>query len=96
MERLLAEFATGMLLYDRFCWVNEGATGGGNSSQHKEGGGYGVPNSETAVLFSTYATTKILIICGRNFETDSGAAFCHYCVFPFTLVLLGIMKCTAL
>jgi hypothetical protein len=37
MERLLPEFANGMLLYDRFCWVNEGATGGGNSSQHKEG-----------------------------------------------------------
>jgi hypothetical protein len=37
MERLLLEFANGMLLYDRFCWVNKGATGGGNSSEYEEG-----------------------------------------------------------
>ena len=36
MERLLPEFATGMLLYDRFCWVNEGAIVGGSSPEHKE------------------------------------------------------------
>jgi len=37
MEILLPEYAIGMLLYDRFLWVNKDATGGGTSSEHKEG-----------------------------------------------------------
>ena len=37
MEKLLPEFATGMLLDDRFWWFEEGSTRGGNSSEHKEG-----------------------------------------------------------
>jgi len=59
MERLLPEFSTGMLLYDRFCWVNEGATGGGNSSEYKEGGEeMEFRNQRQQFFFSTSATTN--------------------------------------
>jgi len=37
MERLLPEYAIGMLLYDKFLSVNKDATGGGTSSEHNEG-----------------------------------------------------------
>jgi len=37
MERLLPECTTWMLHYERYLWVNNDATGGGTSSEHKEG-----------------------------------------------------------